>query len=290
MKTTPAVFVLLLFAATLRAQEKPDTTATPRDDAAKAKIVERLNGIVMPQIIFQQATLPDIVDYLHRKSVEIEDAPEQAKITFHNPPTLPQKHKPAEPSDVPGMPVDDEVMETKVTLRLNNIPLSEVLRYVADEAGVKLAVGADGVRFRLRGGFHGGEDAEPNAILLPAKAQEENRKLLSAKLDRIILPQVTLNFATLGDVLSYLRKKSVELDDSEHDPARTGINIVLKTDTPLGNGVPEAGDRKISMSVTNIPLRKVLEYIAKLSGMKVIIDPHAVVIEPDPKADHKTEK
>lgn len=66
---------------------------------------------------------------------------------------------------------------------------------------------------------------------------------LKSKLDRIIIPNIDFHDTTLSDAVELLRKKSAELDTTETDPARKGVNIVLNAsgttisgDLPAGTG------------------------------------------------------
>ena len=52
---------------------------------------------------------------------------------------------------------------------------------------------------------------------------------INEKLKRIIIPEIEFEDTPLSDAIDFLRQKSVELDDMEPDPARKGINIILRT-------------------------------------------------------------
>lgn len=133
---------------------------------------------------------------------------------------------------------------------------------------------------------------------------------ITAKLNRIIIPSIQFRDATLPEAIDFLKKKSRELDINEPDPARRGVNIVLQTEIPGGGfgggaapaapaeaGIPgldpipadptipapapfNPSERRITLSLTNVPLAEVLRYITQLADMKVKIDPYAVAIVP----------
>ncbi len=96
---------------------------------------------------------------------------------------------------------------------------------------------------------------------------------IQEKLDRIIIPSIEFNDASLRVALDNLRRRAAELDTSEPDPAKRGINILVKKS-------PDEPDYPITFDATELPLRAVLEYIASSAGMKIKVDPHAVVFVP----------
>ena len=105
-------------------------------------------------------------------------------------------------------------------------------------------------------------------------------KIIKDKLDHIILPGLKFHEATVAEAIAFLRKKSVELDTTETDPARKGVNFVLKLEgTPAsGTHAVSTADTRITLSLTNIPMSAALDYITKLAGLKYKIEPYAVTI------------
>lgn len=137
---------------------------------------------------------------------------------------------------------------------------------------------------------------------------------VQAKLERIIIPKIEFHDATVREAVDFLKQKSRELDTQEPDPARRGVNIVLKLESTPGLGAAAApaaapaapadqvpgiqpaapaaasaapagssivpSEAKITLSLTNIPLSEALRYITNLAGLKVKIDPYAVTIVP----------
>jgi general secretion pathway protein D len=136
---------------------------------------------------------------------------------------------------------------------------------------------------------------------------------INAKLQRIILPRLEFREATIREALEFLRKKSVELDTQEPDPARRGVSFVLKLETPsvtpapaapaaAGSAIPglepipgaaaapaaaeaapaggAAGNTPITISLQNIPLIEALKYVTSLANLKYKVEPYAVSIVP----------
>ncbi len=96
---------------------------------------------------------------------------------------------------------------------------------------------------------------------------------IQEKLDNIKIPSIEFNDASLRVALDNLRRRAAELDNVESDPAKKGINIIVKRS-------PDEPDYPITFDATDLPLRAVLEYIASSAGMKIKVDPHAVVFVP----------
>ncbi|MFT5467565.1 MAG: general secretion pathway protein D [Verrucomicrobiales bacterium] len=95
---------------------------------------------------------------------------------------------------------------------------------------------------------------------------------VQAKLNSLLLPQVSFEETPLREVLFFLNQRSIDLDLSQSDPSKRGVNIVLSVDDA------GAGDTPISLTLRDIPIGVVIDYVAQLAGMKFRIDGHAVVL------------
>jgi general secretion pathway protein D len=100
---------------------------------------------------------------------------------------------------------------------------------------------------------------------------------ISRKLQEIRIPQLSLTDETVREAVEKLQKRSRTLDEKESDPARKGVNIVVKLD-PAKEA--QDGGTKINLSLTDIPLGEALKYIASAANLKVKIEPYAVAIVP----------
>lgn len=133
----------------------------------------------------------------------------------------------------------------------------------------------------------------PNQIQSdPAGTERINRKLTS-----IIIPQIQFQDSTVREAIDFLKRRSKELDP-EPDPNLKGVNIVLKLGgSGAGAGLPaapplpgedavapaadlSAGEARITLALSNIPLGEALKYIASLANLKVKVEPFAVAIVP----------
>lgn len=96
---------------------------------------------------------------------------------------------------------------------------------------------------------------------------------LSQKMQKIVFPQVQFSGASIEEAVEFLRVKSRDLDTFETDPARKGVNIILKP----GESAPTAS---ISLDLKDVPMMEALRYVTELAGMKFKVEPFAVLIVP----------
>jgi general secretion pathway protein D len=118
-----------------------------------------------------------------------------------------------------------------------------------------------------------------------------------AKLNSIIIPRIDLSDSPISEAVEYLKQKS-----RDQDPAKKGVNIFLKLaqapsttssqSTTLGSTasslLPSTGsstsistpEPHVTIALSNVPLYVALDYISKLSNLKLKIDPYAVSIVP----------
>ncbi len=142
--------------------------------------------------------------------------------------------------------------------------------------------------------FQGGKDTLRDPTLTPGLSNEQ----ITAKLNRIIIPQLDLRDTTISEAVEYLRQISRQLDTLEPDPDKKGVNIFLKV--PSGSAaaategllaVPDGDatiaatptateDTTVTLALSSVPLYEALRYLADLAGLKIKIDSVAVSIVP----------
>jgi general secretion pathway protein D len=93
---------------------------------------------------------------------------------------------------------------------------------------------------------------------------------LQAKLDAIVLPAVNFNGMDLGRVVNTLSVVSAELDRSS-DSAK-GVNVVLVD--------PDGGNPTVTITLRNLTLRRVLDFITHSVGYEYEVQTDAVVVRP----------
>lgn len=93
------------------------------------------------------------------------------------------------------------------------------------------------------------------------------------KLDRIIIPSVEFANTPLSAVIEFLVQRSIELDVEETDPIKKGVNIVVDP----SSGV-DARNEALTLRLSNVPLRVVLEYALQQVNLEYRVDPVAVTV------------
>ncbi|MEI6398731.1 MAG: tetratricopeptide repeat protein, partial [Pseudomonadota bacterium] len=91
------------------------------------------------------------------------------------------------------------------------------------------------------------------------------------KMQRINFPTVQFQGASIEEAIEFLRIKSRDLDTFERDPAKRGVNIILKP----GQAPSTAS---ISLDLHDVPMVDALKYITELAGMKYKVEPYAVLV------------
>jgi hypothetical protein len=110
-----------------------------QDQAAIARIEKKLHSIIIPKLEFREATFREALDFLKKKSVELDDDTASLREPSVYKPR--QDVLPAAPRPVLPQSVED----TRMTVSLTNIPLYEALQYITNLADVKFWIGPDGV-------------------------------------------------------------------------------------------------------------------------------------------------
>jgi len=121
--------------------------------------------------------------------------------------------------------------------------------------------------------------APPTALADPFAEGEKGSAMLAApktvaqiqKMDRIILPRVQFQEATIEEAIEFLRMKSRDLDTSSSSGG--GVNMILRNaDAP--------SNTKISLDLKDVPLSEALRYVTELAQMKYKVESNAVLIVP----------
>ncbi len=125
---------------------------------------------------------------------------------------------------------------------------------------------------------------------------------ITEKLRRIVIPRIDFEDTTVEEAIDFLRLRSAELDVLELDPARKGVNFVVRR--PRAAGAPAAGDagadagapgadaalpaaggepgslRVKELRVRNVPLAVALKYICDQTKLRYKVDDFAVTLVP----------
>lgn len=96
--------------------------------------------------------------------------------------------------------------------------------------------------------------------------REEEVRLISERLNRIILPTVKFDGASVEDAVEYLRIQSRVHDRAQPDSAKRGVNMIIKPGSAPSTAT-------ISLDLKDVPLLEALRYVTELGGMKYKIEP-----------------
>ena len=141
----------------------------------------------------------------------------------------------------------------------------------------------------------------------PTRSDNDGVAYITEKLRRIIIPRIDFENTTVEEAVEFLRLRSGELDTLELDPARKGVNFVVRRprNAALGGGdaaapggadggldaaaadsLPAAGGgdpgslRIPELRVRNVPLAVALKYICDATKLRYKVDDFAVTLVP----------
>ena len=115
------------------------------------------------------------------------------------------------------------------------------------------------------------ESPVPHTVNVPVSTSSTDKvgSPILMKLKSITLPKINFDAASIEDVISYLRAKSIEFDNL--DPAKSGVNFILK----LGGKAPAP----ITVNdMRDVPMIVALDTITQLANLSYRIESHAVII------------
>ena len=121
---------------------------------------------------------------------------------------------------------------------------------------------------------------------------------ITEKLKRIIIPRIDFEDTTVEEAIDFLRLRAAELDTTELDPARKGVNFVIRRPraAPAAGGdagLPAGGADALPLAasdpgslrvrelrVRNVPLAVALKYICDQTKLRTKVDDFAVALVP----------
>lgn len=123
----------------------------------------------------------------------------------------------------------------------------------------------------------GWEDAVPAVLVVTNTTVYGSGASVGAyyaeKMSRIIFPQVQFQGATVEEAVEFLRIKSRDYDTMTTDPAKKGVNLIIKPGAAPSTAL-------ISLDLKDVPMSEALKYITELGQMKYKIEAFAVVVVP----------
>lgn len=100
------------------------------------------------------------------------------------------------------------------------------------------------------------------------------------KLDRIIIPKIALDQATLDEALDFLRIRAAENDTFELDPARKGVNFTVNLGPPDSPTATRVNALRFDLQLSQVPLSQALKYLTEITRTSYTTDDFSVSIVP----------
>ncbi len=113
---------------------------------------------------------------------------------------------------------------------------------------------------------------ETNTTNPSSFSHNQSEEYLAKKLNSLIIPQIDFYYIPVTEALKELKRQACLADDSEENPNKKGINIVLKL-SPNKDNNPEPN---VHLSLTKIPLGEAIRYLAQQANLTIKVDPYAV--------------
>lgn len=119
--------------------------------------------------------------------------------------------------------------------------------------------------------------------------------VITDKLRTIIIPRIDFEDRTVEEAIDYLRLRAAELDTTELDPAKKGVNLVVRRPaaSSIGGGETEGGGDALlgpagdlgslridELRLRNVPLAVALKYICDKTKLRYKVDDFAVTLVP----------
>ena len=284
-----------LFTQTLRGSDlaTTDSLGLARADlndadqgAGNAFVMAKLNSIVIPKIDFEDTTLEEAIDFLRLRAAELDSDGDPAKkgigFVVRRPRSAPLGNEGEASAAAPGS--DPGSLRIK-QLRLKNVPLAEALKQICDMTNLRYKITDYGIA--IVPADAGGNDSPSPAM--PSAAPASGCAYMTDTLRRIIIPKIDFDDTTVEEAIDFLRMRAAELDTLELDPAKKGVNFVVRRPRTSPNdsgrgatgGAGDPGALRIKdLRLRNVPLGVALKYICDSAHLRYKVDDYAVTLVP----------
>lgn len=108
---------------------------------------------------------------------------------------------------------------------------------------------------------------------------------IGQKIRAIIIPAINFQDTSLDEAVEFLRMKCVELDGTEKDPAKKGVNFVIGSlnmnRDPFATGAPDPNaesPRIKGLVLRNVSVADVLKHLGRVTGTRYTVEDGAVTI------------
>jgi general secretion pathway protein D len=100
------------------------------------------------------------------------------------------------------------------------------------------------------------------------------------KINRIIIPRIALDQATLDEALEFLRIRAAENDTLELDPAKKGVNFTVNLGDSQSERAKKIRELRFDLRLSQVPLSQALKYITDMTQTSFKTDDFSVTIAP----------
>jgi len=189
-------------------------TPSPVSLLQPAAVQDKAAKIILPEVNFHDATLPEAINFLRIKSRELDPAKSGINLLVSS----------------GGNP------DAKLTMNLTDIPLSEAVKYIASLAGLKVRLIPYAIML---------EDPSTNDSPAPPPAKPGTPDaVLWERAMKMIVPRIQFHGTTLAEAVDFLRWKSGELNGKplnifvKGTPASAAAKLDLDvTDVPVAQAL-----------------------------------------------------
>jgi general secretion pathway protein D len=115
---------------------------------------------------------------------------------------------------------------------------------------------------------------------LGGNSDTSNSISLKDKIDRIIIPKIALDQASLSEALEFLSLRAREFDTLETDPDRKGVNFAINLGSPESPTATRIRDARFDLQISQVPLSQALRYITDITKTAYTTDDFSVIITP----------
>ncbi len=111
-----------------------------------------------------------------------------------------------------------------------------------------------------------------------AREESAGAAYITRKLQNIIIPRIDFEDTTVEEAIDFLRQRAAELDTTELDPARKGINFVIRRPRNADGGSDPGARRVRELRIRNVPLATALKYICDQTKLRFKVDDFALTL------------
>ncbi len=242
-------------------------------DEREQAINKKIRAIIIPKIDFNHANIKKVLQTLQEASKE-HDLPnhEGVKIALKG-------DAEKQPESVPVL-----------TIKLTNVPLNVALDYITQASDLTYKINARDGGVEVRSVTDADGKPKKQSAIEVEKALNETQAIRK-KLESIIIPKIKFTEADIKSILDTVVQSSKDQDAPTHE----GVNIILNlipeafVAPPSKKGVPPPvplvpfleppGVKPVTMELNQVSLGEALKKIADAAGLKMRIEPQAVVLD-----------